>query len=36
MGSDVILYITSFIKIVSGIQKVIRGIQRHTDSTEIA
>jgi hypothetical protein len=35
-GSDAMIYIPSFIKIVSSIQKLIRGIQRHTDSTEIA
>jgi hypothetical protein len=35
MGSDVMMYIPSFIKIGSGIQKWIRGIHRNTDSMEI-
>jgi hypothetical protein len=30
------IYISNFIKIGSGIQKVIVAIQRHTDSMEIA
>jgi hypothetical protein len=30
------MYIPSFIKIGSGIQKLIEGIHRHTDSMEIA
>jgi hypothetical protein len=29
-GSDAVIYVTSFIKIGSGIQKFIRGIHRHT------
>jgi hypothetical protein len=29
MGSGVMIYIPSFIKIVSGIQELIRGIQTH-------
>jgi hypothetical protein len=33
MGSGAIIYIPSFI---SGIQKLIGGIQGHTDSMEIA
>jgi hypothetical protein len=30
MGSDAMIYIPSFIEIGSTIQKLIRGIQRHT------
>jgi hypothetical protein len=30
MGSDAMMYIQSFIKIGSGIQKLIGGIHRHT------
>jgi hypothetical protein len=33
MGSDAMIYITSYINISSGIQKLIGGIHRHTDST---
>jgi hypothetical protein len=36
MGSCVMMCIPSFIKIGSVIQKLIRGIHRHTDSMEIA
>jgi hypothetical protein len=36
MGSDAIIYIQSFTKIGSSIQKMIGGINRHIDSTEIA
>jgi hypothetical protein len=36
MGSGAVIYIPSFIKIGSGIQKLIRGIHRHTDSIVIA
>jgi hypothetical protein len=36
MGSVVIIYIPSFIKIGSGIQKIIGGIYRHTDSMVIS
>jgi hypothetical protein len=36
MGSGAMIYIPSFIKIGSGIQKLIRGIQRHADRLEIA
>jgi hypothetical protein len=36
MGSGAIIYILSFIKIGSGIQKLIGGIHRYTDNTEIA
>jgi hypothetical protein len=32
MGSDAMIYIPSFIKIGFGIQKLIGGIRRHTDS----
>jgi hypothetical protein len=35
-GSMIYSYIPSFIKIGSDIQKLIRGIHRHTDSTKIA
>jgi hypothetical protein len=36
MGSGAVIYIPSFIKTGSGIQKLIGGIHRHTDSMEIA
>jgi hypothetical protein len=36
MGPGASIYIPSFIKIGSGIQKLIRGIPRHADSMEIA
>jgi hypothetical protein len=36
MGSGTMIYIPSFIKIGPGIQKLIWGIHRHTDSMEIA
>jgi hypothetical protein len=36
MGSGAMMYIPGFIKIGSGIQKLIRGIHRHTDNMEIA
>jgi hypothetical protein len=36
MGSVAIIYIPSFIKIGSGIQKLIGGIHGHTDSMVIA
>jgi hypothetical protein len=36
MGSGAMIYIPSFIKIGSGIQKFIEGIHRHTDGMEIA
>jgi hypothetical protein len=32
MGSGVMIYIPSFIKIGSGIRKLIKGIHRHTDT----
>jgi hypothetical protein len=32
MGSGAMIYIPSFIKFGSAIQKLIRGIHRHTDS----
>jgi hypothetical protein len=35
MGSGAMIYVPSFIKIGSGIQKLIRGIHGHTDSIEI-
>jgi hypothetical protein len=34
VGSRAMIYITDFIKIGSGIQKLIGGIQRHIDSME--
>jgi hypothetical protein len=36
MGSGTMVYIPSFIKIGSGIQKLRGGIHRHTDSMVIA
>jgi hypothetical protein len=36
MGSGAMIYIPSFIKIGSGIQKLMRGIHRHIDRMEIA
>jgi hypothetical protein len=36
LGSDAMMYIPSFIKIGSGIQKLILGLYRHTYSMEIA
>jgi hypothetical protein len=36
MGSVAIIYIPSFIKVGSGIQKVIGGIGRHRDSMVIS
>jgi hypothetical protein len=36
MGSGAIIHIPSFIKIVSGIQKLLGGIHRHTDSMVIS
>jgi hypothetical protein len=36
MGSGYIIYIPSFIKIGSGIKKLIWGIHRHTDSIKVA
>jgi hypothetical protein len=36
MGSGVVIYILSFVKIGSGIHKLIAGIHRHTDSMVIA
>jgi hypothetical protein len=36
MGSGVMIYIPSFIKTGSGIQKLIRRIHRHTEATGIA
>jgi hypothetical protein len=35
MGSGAVIYVPSFIKIGSGIQKLIGGIHRHTDSKVI-
>jgi hypothetical protein len=35
MGSGAMIYIPSFIKIGSGIQKLIGGIHRHTERMEI-
>jgi hypothetical protein len=36
MGSGVMMYIRSFVKIGSGIQKLIGGIHRHADSMVIS
>jgi hypothetical protein len=36
MGSGAMIYIPSFVKIGSSIQKSMGRIQRHTDSMEIA
>jgi hypothetical protein len=36
MGSGAMIYILSFIKMSSAIQKLIRGIHRHIDRMEIA
>jgi hypothetical protein len=36
MGSDAMMYISSFIKGGSGIHKLIGGTHRHTDRMEIA
>jgi hypothetical protein len=36
MGPGAMIYMPSFMKIGSGIQKLKRGIRRHTDSMEIA
>jgi hypothetical protein len=36
MDSGAVIYIPGFIKIGSGIQKLMGGIHRHTDSMEIA
>jgi hypothetical protein len=36
MGSGVMIYMPSFINIGSGIQKLIRGIHRHTDRMVIS
>jgi hypothetical protein len=35
-GSGAMIYIPSFIKIGSAIQRLIGGINRHTDSMQIA
>jgi hypothetical protein len=35
-GSNVMIYVPSFIKIGSGVQKFIGGIHRHTDRMLIA
>jgi hypothetical protein len=35
MGSDAVIYIPSFIKIGSGIQKLIGGIHRHPVKMEV-
>jgi hypothetical protein len=36
MGSEAIIYVPSFLKIGSGIQKLIGGMHRDTDSMVIA
>jgi hypothetical protein len=35
MGSGAVIYISSLIKIDSGIQKLIGGIHRHTEKMEV-
>jgi hypothetical protein len=32
MGSDAVMYVSSFIKIGSGVQKLIGGIYRHSNT----
>jgi hypothetical protein len=36
MGPGAVIYVPSFIKICSGVQNLIRGIHRHTDSNVIS
>jgi hypothetical protein len=36
MGSGAMMYVPSFIKICSGMQKLLGGIHSHTDRREIA
>jgi hypothetical protein len=36
IGSGAVIYVPSFIKIGSGIQKLIEGIHTHTDSNVIS
>jgi hypothetical protein len=36
MGSNAMIYILSFIKVGSGIQKLTGGIHRHTDNKVIS
>jgi hypothetical protein len=36
MGSGAMMYVPSFIRIGSGIKKLIKWIHRHTDRNEIA
>jgi hypothetical protein len=36
MASGAVIYVPSFIKIGSGVQKLIGGIYRHTDSKVIS
>jgi hypothetical protein len=36
MGSVAVIYVPSFIKIGSGVRKLIGGIHRHTDSNVIS
>jgi hypothetical protein len=36
MGSGAVIYIPNFINIGSGVQKLIRGMHRHTDSNMIS
>jgi hypothetical protein len=35
MGSVAMIYITSFLKIGSGIQKLIKGIHEYTDAQDV-
>jgi hypothetical protein len=36
MGSDAMMYVPNFIKIGSGVQKLIGRIHRHTDSMVVS
>jgi hypothetical protein len=36
MGSGAVIYVPSFIRIGSGVQKLLGGIHRHTDSNVIS
>jgi hypothetical protein len=36
IGASVMIYVPNFVKIGSGVQKLLGGIRKHTDSTEIA
>jgi hypothetical protein len=36
MSSGAVIYVPSFIKLGSGLKKLIRGIHKHTDSNVIS